>query len=101
MPPGAVFGALLTERRPEEVSSPDSRELGKEAKERAEYSMRLAQVLKADTAWPSALSELLQSFTTLPHVWTSRGDKVGALHFDTVDNVHTVVAGEKDFHLVI
>ena len=54
-----------------------------------------------DLTWPSALSdELLERFTRTPHVWVSRGEKDAAMHFDTVDNMHVVVADAKQFDLL-
>jgi len=67
---------------------------------KGENTDRLAAAFLPDTRWPSAFSDLLQSFTPEPHVWASRGNKNAALHYDDVDNIHLVVAGQKDFSLV-
>ena len=67
---------------------------------KGEKTDRLAEAFLPDTRWPSAFSELLQSFTPEPHVWASRGNKNAALHYDDVDNIHVVVAGQKDVSLL-
>ena len=96
VPSTAPLAALLTERQPEEVTDSAQEASATDG----ELSMRVADALRADTAWPSPLSALLQSLTSLPHVWASSGGKFAALHFDSVDNVHAIVSGEKDFLLV-
>ncbi len=61
----------------------------------------LAEQFLPDVRWPSAFSDALLNFSSgRPHVWASTGGKRAALHFDAVDNVHAVVAAEKDVVLV-
>ena len=57
----------------------------------------------ADTWWPGAFGEHLWAFARqrdAKALWVSAGDTGTAAHFDTFDNLHTVVAGHKEIRLV-
>ena len=63
-------------------------------------SRPLPDELAEDLIWESPVSALLQRFQRRRHsVWASKGEKKAAVHLDTSDNLHVVVAGRKRFQL--
>ena len=59
--------------------------------------------LLADSWWPSPFGEKLFEFARNEHtktLWATSGGKKAAAHYDTFDNFHVVVGGQKEFRLV-